>query len=120
MQNSTGLTTLMLTSTLSSARRSVSLALCLDPDNLSACTLENMFKAILAVCVRLLQIILLLVQIRQFLGQHLTLILQSLLNIWNWCADKPGHFVNAPTSRKYSLITGLGCVALTYIFPTPS
>lgn len=55
----------------------------------SARPLQHLLEAVLAIRVRLLQIILLLVQIGHFFGQRLALILQSLLDIWNRRADEP-------------------------------
>jgi len=55
----------------------------------SARTLEHLLEAVLAIRVCLLQVVLLLVQIRHLLGQRLALSLQSLLYIRNGCEDEP-------------------------------
>lgn len=54
-------------------------------------TFQHLLKTVLAVRIRLLQIILLLIKIRHFLDQSLTLILQSLLHIGNRRAHKPSN-----------------------------
>ena len=55
----------------------------------SARALEHLLEAVLAVRVRLLQVVLLLVQIRHLSLQSRLLCAQSLLHIWNWCANEP-------------------------------
>ena len=53
--------------------------------------LKHLLKAVLAVRIRLLKVILLLIQIRHLLVQSLTLLLEPLLHIWNRRADEPIH-----------------------------
>ena len=55
----------------------------------SSSTFEHLLEAVLAIRIRLFQVVFLLVQIGHLLVQRFTLILESLLYIWDRCADKP-------------------------------
>jgi hypothetical protein len=52
-------------------------------------TLKHLLETVLTIRIRLLQIILLLIQIPHLLCQRLTLLLEPLLHIWDGCANKP-------------------------------
>jgi hypothetical protein len=72
-------------------------ALIVQTSRYLARALEDLLETVLAVGVRLLQIILLLVQVRHLLGQSLTLRFQSLLHIWDRCAHEPNILLLLPS-----------------------